>query len=264
MTDPTAPSGSTDPNPQEFSGKVVLVTGGSRGIGRAVSLAFARQGAAVTFCYHSDHAAAGRLCREAAQAGLHIAARQADVGRPDEAGDLVQRLVQEAGRLDVLVNNAGIFADRPVLQMTNAEWEQVLRANLYSVFYCSRAALPAMIEQGGGAIVNIASIAGKRGSARHAHYAAAKGGVLAFTRSLAREVVAHGIRVNAVCPGRIETELLLEGADDAEQARWRGDTPIRRLGAPDEIAAAVLFLASCAASYIVGETLDVDGGLLMD
>ena len=254
----------TDPHTQTFSGKVVLVTGGSRGIGRAVTLAFARQGAAVTFCYRSDRAAADQLCREGDEAGLRIAARQADVSRPDEAAALVQQTAAEAGRLDVLVNNAGIFVAQPVLDMTDAAWDRVLRTNLYSVFYCSRAALPPMIAQGGGAIVNIASIAGKRGSYHHAHYAAAKGGVLAFTRSLAREVIGHGIRVNAVCPGRIATDLLLDGADDAEHARWRADTPIRRLGAPEELAAAVLFLASSAASYVVGETLDVDGGLLMD
>lgn len=254
----------TDLDAKTFAGQVVLVTGGSRGIGRAVTLAFARQGATVTFCYHSDHAAAQQLCDEGNQAGLRITARQADVSRADEAAALVQQTVAAAGRLDVLVNNAGIFLARPVLEMSDAEWNQVLHANLSSVFYCSRAALPAMIAQGGGAIVNIASIAGKRGSANHAHYAAAKGGVLAFTRSLAREVIDRGIRVNAVCPGRIATDLLLDGADDAEHARWRADTPIRRLGTPDELAAAVLFLASPAASYIVGETLDVDGGLLMD
>jgi 3-oxoacyl-[acyl-carrier protein] reductase len=254
----------TDPNVQTFAGQVVLVTGGSRGIGRAVTLAFARQGADVTFCYRSDHAAAQQLCDEGKGESLRIAARQADVSRADEAAALVQQTVAAAGRLDVLVNNAGIFLARPVLQISDAEWNQVLHANLSSVFYCSRAALPAMIAQGGGAIVNIASIAGKRGSANHAHYAAAKGGVLAFTRSLAREVIDSGIRVNAVCPGRIATDLLLDGADDAEHARWRTDTPIRRLGTPDELAAAVLFLAGPAASYIVGETLDVDGGLLMD
>lgn len=253
-----------DPVAQTFAGQVVLVTGGSRGIGRAVTLAFARQGAAVTFCYHSDHAAAQQLCRDAADVGLHITARQADVGHSNEAATLVQQTAAHAGRLDVLVNNAGIFVAQPVLQMQDEEWDHVVRANLYSVFYCSRAALPIMIGQGSGAIINIASIAGKRGSADHAHYAAAKGGVLAFTRSLAREVIGQGIRVNAVCPGRIATDLLLEGADEAEHARWRADTPIRRLGAPEEIAAAVLFLASSAAGYIVGETLDVDGGLLMD
>jgi NAD(P)-dependent dehydrogenase (short-subunit alcohol dehydrogenase family) len=148
--------------------------------------------------------------------------------------------------------------------MEPSEWDAVLRANLYSVFYCCQAVIPHMVQQGGGSIVNMASIAGKRGSANHAHYAAAKGGVLAFTRSLAREVIGQGIRINAVCPGRIDTEMLQADAAAGDEARWRADTPIRRLGTPEEVAGAVLFLASPAGSYIVGETLDVDGGMLMD
>lgn len=254
----------SDPDSGAFAGQVVVVTGGSRGIGRAVAIAFARQGAAVTVCYRSDRAAAEQLCREAEDTGLRVTARQADVSVAAEAAALVQQTAAQAGRLDVLVNNAGVFVAQPVLEMSDEEWDRVLRTNLYSVFYCSRAALPPMIAQGSGSIINIASIAGKRGSYHHAHYAAAKGGVLAFTRSLAREVIGHGIHVNAVCPGRVATDLLLDGADEAEHARWRTDTPIRRIAAPEEIAAAVLFLASPAASYIVGETLEVDGGHLMD
>jgi 3-oxoacyl-[acyl-carrier protein] reductase len=166
--------------------------------------------------------------------------------------------------VDVLVNNAGSFRKTNVAEMEPDEWDQVLRANLYSVYYCCRAVLPYMVRQGGGRIVNMASIAGKRGSANHAHYAAAKGGVLAFTRSLAREVIGQGIRVNAICPGRIDTEMLQADAGVGDTARWLADTPIRRLGTVEEVAAATLFLASSASSYIVGETLDVDGGLLMD
>jgi NAD(P)-dependent dehydrogenase (short-subunit alcohol dehydrogenase family) len=139
-----------------------------------------------------------------------------------------------------------------------------VRTNLYSVFYGCQAVLPGMIAAGGGAIVNIASIAGQRGSARHAHYAAAKGGVLAFTRSLAREVIEHNIRVNAVSPGRIATDLLVNDQTAHEFARWMADTPARRLGTPEEVADAVLFLASPASSYLVGETIAVNGGLLME
>jgi 3-oxoacyl-[acyl-carrier protein] reductase len=252
------------PLARAFSGRAVLVTGGSRGIGRAVVLAFAAQGAQVAFCYRANRAAAETLCRETAAAGLAVTAHQADVSDPAAAAALVDAVAAQAGRLDVLVNNAGSFPTTPVTAMTPAEWDQVIRTNLSSVFYCCRAALPHMARQGSGSIVNLASIAGKRGSALHAHYAAAKGGVLAFTRSLAREAIAQGIRVNAVCPGRIATDLLLEEAGPQEAARWQADTPIRRLGTPEEVAAAVLFLASDAAAYIVGETLDVDGGLLMD
>lgn len=245
-----------------FAGKQVLVTGGSRGIGRAVSLAFARSGARVAFCYRSDHAAAAEV--QQMGAGLQIEAYQADVADPAAAAALVAQVEERQGKVDVLVNNAGVFPAAWVVEMTDADWDTVVRANLFSVFYCSRAVLPGMIAAGGGAIVNIASIAGQRGSARHAHYAAAKGGVLAFTRSLAREVIGHNIRVNAVSPGRIVTELLLAQQNPQEQARWMADTPAQRLGVPEEVAEAVLFLASPASSYIVGETIAVNGGLLME
>ena len=248
----------------DFAGQTVLVTGGSRGIGRAVVLAFAAQGAQVAFCYHSNHAAASALCQEAAAAGWTVHAYQADVADQAQAETFVDQAVARFGRVDVLVNNAGRFARTPVAEMDPVEWDQVIRSNLYSVFYCCRAVLPHMARQGSGCIINLASIAGKRGSAYHAHYAAAKGGVLAFTRTLAKEVIGQGIRVNAVSPGRIATDLLLAEAGPDEEARWRADTPIRRLGTPEEVAAAVLFLAGAGAGYIVGETLDVDGGLLMD
>lgn len=245
-----------------FAGKQVLVTGGSRGIGRAVSLAFARSGARVAFCYQSDPVAAAEV--QQMGEGLQIEAYQADVADPAAAAALVAQVEERQGKVDVLVNNAGVFPAAWVVEMTDADWDKVVRVNLFSVFYCSRAVLPGMIAAGGGAIVNIASIAGQRGSARHAHYAAAKGGVLAFTRSLAREVIGHNIRVNAVSPGRIVTDLLLAQQSPQEQARWMADTPAQRLGVPEEVAEAVLFLASPASSYIVGETLAVNGGLLME
>lgn len=248
----------------EFAGQVILVSGGSRGIGRAVTLAFAELGGLVTFCYRSDEEAARETSREAAARGWHAEPFQADVGRRDEVDALVGQVVNRHGKIDVLVNNAGQFIRRPVLEMSDDEWDGVIQSNLYSVFYCSRAVLPAMIKARQGVIINMASMAGKRGSANHAHYAAAKGGVLAFTRSLAREVIQHNIRVNAVSPGRISTDMLLRYATDSERQRWQNDTPIRRMGTAEEIAAAVVFLASSASTYIVGETLEVNGGLLMD
>ena len=247
-----------------FAGKCVLVTGGSRGIGRAIVLAFAGLGADVAFCYRSDRAAAVAVTEAAANRGGQATGYQADVGDAAEVTALVNRVQATRGAIDVLVNNAGTFPAAKVIDMTPADWDSVVRTNLSAVFYCCRAVLPAMIAAGGGAIVNMASVAGQRGSARHAHYAAAKGGVLAFTRSLAREVIEHNIRVNAVAPGRIETELLLAGPNDAEYARWMADTPARRLGTPEEVADAVLFLASPASSYMVGATLAVNGGLLME
>jgi 3-oxoacyl-[acyl-carrier protein] reductase len=248
--------------PDAFAGKVILVTGGSRGIGRAIVLAFASLGGQVIFCYRTDQNAADVVV--SAAAADKVVAIQADVGDRGAVDRMVESVSARYGRIDVLVNNAGIFPAGPVRDMSDEMWDQVLRTNLYSVFYCCRAVLPGMIDNGGGVIVNIASVAGQRGSALHAHYAAAKGGVLAFTRSLAREVSSQNIRVNAVSPGRIATDLLLDQQDEREHVRWMADTPARRLGAPEDVAAAVLFLASPAAAYVIGETLAVNGGLLMD
>lgn len=245
----------------DFTGASVLVTGGARGIGRAIVLAFARCGADVIFCYRRDHAAAAEVAQAAATLSGRVTGVQADATDPAAVTALV---AQAGGRIDVLVNNVGSFPATKVIDMTPGEWDEVVRTNLYSVFYGCQAVLPGMIAAGGGAIVNIASIAGQRGSARHAHYAAAKGGVLAFTRSLAREVIEHNIRVNAVSPGRIATDLLVNDQTAHEFARWMADTPARRLGTPEEVADAVLFLASPASSYLVGETIAVNGGLLME
>lgn len=248
----------------EFAGKVALVTGGSRGIGRAIALAFATRDASVVICYRSDATAAGEVCAEAARNGLRVTAYRADVGWSEQARGLVETVLHEHGRIDILVNNAGVFPRTPVVDITDEEWEEVMRSNLYATFYCSRAVLPHMIERGSGIIINMGSIAGKRGSRGHAAYAAAKGGVFAFTRSLAKEAIPYGIRVNAVCPGRVETEIFGAQLDEKERARFLADAPIGRLSAPEEVASAVLFLASSASSYVVGETLDVDGGLVMD
>jgi 3-oxoacyl-[acyl-carrier protein] reductase len=249
---------------REFVGKVALVTGGSRGIGRAVALAFARLGCRAAICYRQSQAAAEAVCGEARAAGGEMRAYMADVGQSAAARDLVEAVLADYGRIDILVNNAGVFPRTPVADITDEEWEETLRSSLYSTFYCSRAVLPHMIEQGGGVIVNLGSIAGKRGSRFHASYAAAKGGVFAFTRSLAKEAIPYGIRVNAVCPGRVETEIFGSQLDEAERARFMNEAPIGRLSTPEEVASAVVFLASSASSYVVGESLDVDGGLVMD
>ena len=250
--------------PSEFAGKVALVTGGSRGIGRAVALALAGLGCRVVIGYRSSEDAAEGVCAEARARGGEIVAYRGDVGQSAAAAGLIEAVAARFGRLDILVNNAGVFPRTPIVEITDDEWEEVLRSNLYSTFYCSRAALPHMIRGGGGVIVNVGSIAGKRGSRFHAAYAAAKGGVFAFTRSLAKEAIPYGVRVNAVCPGRVETDIFGSQLDDAERARFLSEAPIGRLSAPEEVAAAVVFLASRASSYVVGETLDVDGGLLMD
>lgn len=247
-----------------LAGKVVLVTGGSRGIGRAITLGFAERGCHVTFCYRSNQAAANETVAAALARGWSVEARQVDVADSRAVQQMVDDLLARRGRIDVLVNNAGIFPQAAVTEIGDGDWDEVLRINLSSAFYCCRAVIPTMIVQRDGVIVNIASVAGQRGSAYHAHYAAAKGGLLAFTRSLARELAQHNIRTNAVSPGRITTDLLMEQADEREQQRWLSDTPARRLGTPEEVAAAVIFLAEPASAYIVGETIAVNGGMYID
>ncbi|MEZ4859714.1 MAG: SDR family NAD(P)-dependent oxidoreductase [Caldilineaceae bacterium] len=247
----------------DFTNKIALVTGGARGIGRAIAWGFAQLGAKVTICYRNDHQAAQQLCDEAQSLPGQIQVVQADVGARVAVEALVEGVLDRDGKIDILVNNAGLFPHNAVTAISDDEWDDVIRTNLTGAFYCARAVLPGMIAARDGVIINMASLAGQRGSAYHAHYAAAKGGLLAFTRSLAREVAQHNVRVNAVAPGRIETEMLMAQAGDGEYERWLRDTPVQRLGAADEVAAAVLFLASPAAAYIIGETLAVNGGLLM-
>lgn len=260
MTQTATPS--TDPlAPYDFTGEIVLVTGGTRGIGRAVSLAFVRYGAVVIACYQRDHAAADSLLREALQWPGRLQTAQVDIGDSAAVNRLVADIAVNTGAVTMLINNAGIFPHNAVTEISDGEWAAVLQTNLTGAFYCARAVLPAMIEAKSGVILNIASIAGQRGSAYHAHYAAAKGGLLAFSRSLAREVSQHNVRVNAIAPGRIATEMLMAQAGDGEQERWLRETPLQRLGTPEEIAAAVLFLASPAGAYVVGETLAVNGGI---
>ncbi|MEZ4614666.1 MAG: SDR family NAD(P)-dependent oxidoreductase [Caldilineaceae bacterium] len=259
MNQPTDPLAVYD-----FTGQVVLVTGGTRGIGRAVALAFARYGATVMACYHSDATAASQLHHHAVALPGTIRTVQVDVGSSAAVSQLVDSTIDDHGAIDILVNNAGWFPRNAVTAISDEEWAAVLQTNLTGAFYCARAVLPTMIANKHGVIINMASIAGQRGSAYHAHYAAAKGGLLAFSRSLAREVSQHGIRVNAIAPGRIETEMLMTQAAHGEYERWVSETPLRRLGHADEIAAAVLFLASPAGAYVIGETLAVNGGIFME
>jgi len=257
-------NGQPDPlAPYDFTGQIVLVTGGTRGIGRAVSLAFARYNATVIACYHRDLAAANQLVADGAAWPGKIHPRQVDIGDSLAVKQLVATITATVGPVSVLVNNAGIFPRNAVTDIDDEEWAQVIQTNLTGAFYCARAVLPAMIAAKAGAIINIASVAGQRGSAYHAHYAAAKGGLLAFSRSLAREVSPQKVRVNAIAPGRIETDMLMAQAAGGEHERWQRETPLHRLGSADEIAAAVLFLASPAGAYIVGETLAVNGGIFM-
>jgi len=256
----------TLPTPEEFAGRVAVVTGGSRGIGRSIVLGLADVGCSVTFCYRSDGVGAAAVCEEGRRrggTGGDVVALQADVGFSDQAQRLVDAVLARHGHIDILVNNAGQLVRRPAIEIDDAEWDQTLRSNLYSAFYCSRAVLPGMMAARRGSIINIVSIAGKRGSANHAPYAAAKGGLLALTRTLAKEAIPYQVRVNAISPGRVATDML-QAYPPEEMARLQAEIPARQFGDPDDIARAVIFLASDTSHYIVGETLDVDGGLTMD
>ncbi|MGQ9927457.1 MAG: SDR family oxidoreductase [Chloroflexaceae bacterium] len=247
---------------QELHDKGVLITGGGGGIGRATALAFARVGARLMLG-DLDLAAAEETARQVVAAGGEAHAAHCDVSRPEEAEALVQEAVARLGRLDYAVNNAGIEASQESTARLPVEtWERTIAINLSGVFYCMRAELAAM-RAGGGAIVNIASVLGLVGFAGAAAYVAAKHGVIGLTKVAAIEFAARGIRVNAVCPGFVETPMLERvgvTSDSDRRAQIEGLHPINRLGRPEEIAGAVLYLCSDAASFVTGHALVVDGG----
>jgi 3-oxoacyl-[acyl-carrier protein] reductase len=244
-----------------FEGRTVVVTGASRGLGRTMAIAFAGEGAHVVAGWNRREEDAAETGRLIAQAGEGEIARF-DVTRPDEVEAALARIHAARGRIDVLVNNAGISRDGAFALMSRAELREVLDVNLEGAFHCTRAALPFMLRLQKGAVVNVASVAGLRASPGQANYAASKGGLLAFTRTVAAELAPKGIRVNAVVPGLVDTGLARH-LDRRLVARWRDLTPLGRLAQPEEIARAVLFLASDEASYVVGHALVVDGGLTL-
>ena len=248
---------------QRFEGRVALVTGAAGGIGRATCRRLADEGAAVVA---TDRAAelVDDLVQELSRRGTRALGLSLDVRDPRAAEAVVQRLLAELGQLDVLVNNAGVFAQTPVLEIDPERWDALMAINLRGVLVCSQAALRVMQAAGrGGAIVNLGSLAGQVGGiVAGADYAASKAGVIALTKSLAKQAASGGVRVNAVNPGVIDTAMPAQ-FPPAERARMIESTPLKRMGRPEEVAAAIAFLASEDASFITGASLDVNGGLHM-
>ncbi len=245
-----------------LAGKVALVTGGSRGIGRAIALTLAEHGADVAINYAGNTAAAEEVKGAIEGMGRKAILVQSSVADTDGVQAIVNQVVKELGRLDILINNAGITRDGLLMRMKEADWDAVLETNLKGVYNCSKAVMRTMMKQKSGRIVNMASVVGEMGNAGQANYAAAKAGVIGFTKSLAKEVASRGITVNAVAPGFIATDMtsVLTDEQKAEMART---IPLGRAGQPQDVANAVLFLVSEEAAYITGQVLNVDGGMVM-
>jgi 3-oxoacyl-[acyl-carrier protein] reductase len=242
--------------------RIALVTGGSRGIGRAIALELAARGAALVVNYHTSSDAANEVVKQIVEAGGKAAAFQADVSECKQAEALVKFTVETFGDLSILVNNAGITRDMVIMMMSEADWDAVIDTNLKSTFHCSKAAVKHMMRKRYGRIVNIASVAGQMGNPGQTNYSASKGGQIAFTKSLAREVAARNITVNALAPGFVDTEILNAMPAGTLEAALKL-IPLARTAKPEEIAYAVAFLASDQAAYITGQVLGVDGGMAM-
>ena len=247
---------------RSLENRVAVVTGASRGIGRAIALELARHGAAVVINYRSSPEAGEATVKEIQEEGGRAAAFQADVSDFQQAQDLVKFAIDTFGNLDILVNNAGITRDMLIMMMPEDDWDAVIRTNLKSTFNCSKAAVKHMMRKRYGRVINIASAAGVLGNPGQTNYSASKAGQIGFTRALAREVASRNITVNAVAPGFVDTEILSAMQPETLEAALKL-VPLARLAKPEEVAYAVGFLASDEAAMITGQTLGVDGGMAM-
>jgi 3-oxoacyl-[acyl-carrier protein] reductase len=246
----------------DLTGNAAIVTGGARGIGRAIALALAEAGADVLITYKGNAAAADAVVAEIAAKGRTGVSLKADAADPDSAAAVVAQAMERFGKVDLLVNNAGITRDTLIMRMSAEQWREVLDTNLSGAFYMTKAVVKEMLRAKSGRIINITSVSGQAGNAGQANYSSAKAGMIGLTKATAREVASRGITVNAVAPGFITTELTAD-LPDAIKEGVKAQTPLGRFGEPQEIAAAVVYLASREASYVTGQVLGVDGGLVM-
>ncbi len=243
-------------------GRVALVTGGGRGIGRGIAVRLASEGAAVAISYRSNDAAAEESARLVREAGARCELFKGDVAEADDVKALFEGVADAFGRLDILVNNAGVTRDNIMMRMKETEFDEVLRTNLKGTYLCTRAALRPMVRARWGRIVNISSVVGLVGNAGQANYAASKAGIVGLTKSVAREVAQRGITANVVAPGYVETELTGSLPEEVKD-QIRAQVPAGRFGEPEEIAEVVAFLVGEGAGYVTGQTVAVDGGMTM-
>ncbi|MCB0761621.1 MAG: 3-oxoacyl-[acyl-carrier-protein] reductase [Flavobacteriales bacterium] len=245
-----------------LEGKVAIITGASRGIGKGIAELFIAQGATVAFSYVSSDDKARALENELGKDGGVIKGFKSDASDFNQAQELVDAVANEFGRIDILVNNAGITRDNLLMRMTEEAWDEVMHVNLKSCFNLTKAVMRTMLKQRSGSIINMSSVVGVQGNAGQSNYSASKAGILGFTKSVAQELGSRNIRCNAVAPGFIETEMT-DALDEQTVQGWRDAIPLKRGGTPEDVAQLTLFLASDMSSYITGQVINVDGGMLM-
>jgi 3-oxoacyl-[acyl-carrier protein] reductase len=245
-----------------LNGKTAVVTGGSRGIGRAIAITLAEAGADIVIFYAGNHAAAEETIQSVREKGRQGLALKVDVSDKEQVDAAMKEVVSTFGRVDILVNNAGITRDNLLMRMKEDEWDQVIATNLKGAFLCTKAVIRPMLKQKGGRIINISSVVGVAGNQGQANYVAAKAGLIGLTKTTAKELASRGITVNAIAPGFIETDMT-SVLDESLKEQMRSEIPLGYYGTPQDIAEAVKFLASDSARYITGQTIHVDGGMVM-
>jgi 3-oxoacyl-[acyl-carrier protein] reductase len=245
----------------QLKDKVTIVTGGTKGIGKSICLLFAKEGASVIANFSNDVNAAEDLMNEAKSKGLNIRLFKADVTQFDQVKEMVEEVYAQFGKIDILVNNVGLVRDNFLMLMSDEDWDSLLKGNLSSLFYCCKAVIRKMIPERRGKIINISSISGILGTSGQTNYAATKGGMISFTKSLARELGPFNIHVNAVAPGLIESDIVSKMPKEKVEAIIKSSS-LGRIGKPEEVAKVVLFLASEDSNYITGQTIVVDGGIV--